>query len=81
MNDAEPQYWFRAKRFGFGWGLPATWQGWVSLGAYVTAILGPLAFGEKGTKASVGALVVGTPAFVYLCYRKGEPARWRWGNK
>ena len=22
-------YWFKAKRSGYGWGLPCSWQGWV----------------------------------------------------
>jgi hypothetical protein len=21
-------YWFKAKRYGYGWGLPGSWQGW-----------------------------------------------------
>jgi hypothetical protein len=25
----EDKYWFRAKRSGWGWGPPVTWQGWV----------------------------------------------------
>lgn len=25
------KYWFPAKRFGWGWGLPSAWQGWVVL--------------------------------------------------
>jgi len=29
MNSNDPRYWFRAKRYGFGWGLPLAWQGWV----------------------------------------------------
>ena len=24
-----PQYWFPAKTYGWGWGLPITWQGWL----------------------------------------------------
>jgi hypothetical protein len=23
------RYWFPAKRYGWGWGLPVTWQGWL----------------------------------------------------
>lgn len=33
MND-EPTFWFRAKRYGWGWGLPVRWQAWVVLIAY-----------------------------------------------
>src|ERR1043166_6380357 len=32
------QYWFRAKRYGWGWGMPATWQGWALLLGYFVLI-------------------------------------------
>ena len=28
MNANILRNWFRAKRYGWGWGLPITWQGW-----------------------------------------------------
>ena len=31
--------WFRAKRFGYGAGLPFKWQGWVVLLLYVLAMV------------------------------------------
>jgi hypothetical protein len=31
MSRGSPRYWFHAKRYGYGWGLPATWEGWVVL--------------------------------------------------
>ena len=30
--------WFGKKRFGWGWGLPERWQGWVTLILYIVAI-------------------------------------------
>jgi hypothetical protein len=35
----ESGYWFRAKRYGWGWGLPAKWQGWLILAVYVALII------------------------------------------
>ena len=29
MADKSPSYWFPAKTYGWGWGLPITWQGWL----------------------------------------------------
>lgn len=29
------KYWFPAKTFGWGWGLPRTWQGWVVFLVYL----------------------------------------------
>ena len=30
----ESEYWFRAKKYGWGWGLPLKWQGWAVLIAF-----------------------------------------------
>ncbi len=37
----KPRYWFPAKTYGWGWGLPSTWEGWLVLLAYL--ILLPVA--------------------------------------
>jgi hypothetical protein len=77
-----PEYWFAAKRYGYGWGWPLTWQGWVTLLVYVAAVAGPPVALRTGTgeALSIGALLVGTPILIAICYRKGEPAKWRWGG-
>jgi hypothetical protein len=44
MSD-EQKYWFPAKRYGWGWGPPSSWQGWVVLVVYFALIgLGVLRF-------------------------------------
>jgi hypothetical protein len=35
----EPPYWFPAKRYGWGWGLPMTWQGWLVLAAFLALVV------------------------------------------
>jgi hypothetical protein len=37
----KPRHWFPAKTYGWGWGLPSTWQAWVVLGGYVGLLIGP----------------------------------------
>ena len=32
-------YWFPAKRYGWGWGLPKTWQGWVGYSVYFALLV------------------------------------------
>ncbi len=32
--QTEPKYWFPAKRYGWGWGIPNTWQGWLVLAVF-----------------------------------------------
>jgi len=39
MSEEEKKFWFPAKRYGWGWGLPCRWQGWVVLLIYLLLIL------------------------------------------
>jgi hypothetical protein len=76
-------YWFRAKAYGWGWGAPATWQGWLVLVLYVAGMVASVVLlpPERTTVeflACVGAL---TAALLAVCWLKGEPPRWRWGRK
>lgn len=75
-------YWFPAKRYGWGWGLPSTWQGWVVLGAYF-ALLATSAYvfpPKQDVIAFIVCTVVLTLALLGACVAKGEPPAWRWGK-
>jgi hypothetical protein len=76
------RYWFRAKRYGWGWGLPLTWEGWVVLAAFVALIAcDALLFPPRRALPAYIAGVVGlTALLVAICWLKGEPPRWRWGG-
>ena len=80
MDSEKPQYWFEAKSYGFGWTLPVTWQGWVTVLVYVALLV-----------AGLNVIVTPLPKFIYIAVVsllligvvvwKGEkPARWRWGR-
>ena len=76
------RYWFPAKRYGWGWGVPATWEGWLVLLGY----FGALAWGAAHylpQRENDGFLLFTfavTVALVLVCYLTGEPPRWRWGK-
>jgi CHASE2 domain-containing sensor protein len=81
MDTSNP-YWFPAKHYGWGWGLPLTWQGWVVLAIYAV-LFGvatwvfpphqrPMAFGLAVALVSL--------ALIGVCWVKGEPPAWRWGR-
>ncbi len=74
--------WFYAKSYGWGWGLPARWQGWVCLLTYLAAIAlsaaGVLPAHPKWFAAITGIL---SALLVGICYWKGETPKWRWGGK
>lgn len=82
MENA-PKYWFPAKRYGWGWGLPATWQGWVVLITYLALMLGGLAVMHpvaSGSTYTLYASVV-TAVFLVVVWRTGEPPQWRSGTQ
>jgi hypothetical protein len=82
-NDVQQKYWFPAKRYGWGWGLPTAWQGWVVFGVFFVFVgagavvllphYNPVVF----VAYSVFLCIV----LVGICWLKGEPPSWRWGDK
>lgn len=81
MDDPTPRYWFPAKRYGWGWGPPSTWQGWVVLiGWFVIFIPVSILLAKYRTPLFFVFLAVMVTALIAICYFKGEPPKWRWGN-
>src|SRR5689334_21879874 len=73
------RYSFRRKRYGWGWGLPLTCQGWVVLVLYFAAIAFiaveyPPSTGNVRFVAIVGSISV---ALVLVCWLTGEPPHGR----
>lgn len=71
--------WFRAKRFGYGAGLPFKWQGWVLFLSHMALIIG-LALLLKGSlilMLPVVLLVAFAPMPIYAARTEGG---WKWRN-
>jgi hypothetical protein len=79
----EPSYWFPAKRFGWGWGFPTRWQGWMVIAGYVAfAGAGIILIRPSIRPGSfIAYLLVLTVVLIAVCWAKGEPPRWRWGKR
>nr|WP_321467463.1 hypothetical protein [uncultured Desulfobulbus sp.] len=81
-GDNKKRCWFPAKRYGYGWGLPKTWQGWLVLIIY----LGLTTLGAWRVRGGGDLLwfvpleAVLTGVFVWIVWKKGEPPAWRWGD-
>jgi hypothetical protein len=79
---SEPKYWFPAKRYGWGWGLPSSWQGWLILIVFVALVaIGSFLFPPAtrlGAYLAFVAVLCGL--LVGVCRLTGEPPRWRWGD-
>ena len=82
-------YWFKRKRYGWGW-TPIAGQGWATLLGYLVVVFGSskLLLGDvpRNTyepKAGVfmAILVLSTIVLIAVCYIKGPSPRWRWGRK
>ena len=73
--------WFRAKKFGYGAGLPFKWQGWVTLAVYLLAMtgLGLLADNDKAIPeiVPVALMLIVTGIFVVIV-RKRTEGGWKW---
>jgi len=82
LMQTPTRYWFPAKKFGWGWGIPDTWQGWIVLAIFFILLLArvflfPPATGLIPFLAYVTSLSLG---LIAVCWLKGEPPRWRWGD-
>jgi hypothetical protein len=82
-HKEETKYWFPAKTYGWGWGFPSTWQGWVVMILYMILIMLSVYIfppdKQMGLFILTDILLTGT--FIAVCCAKGEPPKWRWGKK
>lgn len=78
-----PGYWFPAKRHGWGWGPPVTWQGWVVMIIWLAATLaGSVHFGPQERPLQFAAFLLVMLAVMFaICYVKGETPRWTSGDR
>ncbi len=85
-DDKERIYWFRAKRYGWGWGLPCNRQGWVFFISWLVLNLGVTALLVYSNRPQSDMMlliywqVLMLVIMILVCVWKGEPARWRWGG-
>jgi hypothetical protein len=81
MSDPEKQIWFPAKRYGWGWGLPSCWQGWVVLAVWIILlVLSAWGFLPQHPWFFEGAALILAAVLIATCWWKGEKPRWRWGR-
>lgn len=75
-------YWFPAKKYGWGWGLPVQWQGWVVYGlalillACIFFLFPPATDIVPFLVSTWGVLLV----LVAICFIKDEQPQWRWSK-
>ncbi|AOI83245.1 hypothetical protein [Burkholderia cepacia] len=82
MTSTDRKIWFPAKRYGWGWGLPVAWQGWVVLVLFALGIIASawLAPPHRSPFAYAICIVALVALLIAVCWLKGEKPKWRWGK-
>ena len=80
--QGDPQFWFPAKRYGWGWGIPISWQGWAVLAAFVALVIAGVLLlpPDKAPRPFIVYTAVLCVVLVAVGWLKGQPPRWRWGD-
>ena len=83
QSKEKTRYWFPAKEYGWGWGFPTCWQGIsVLVGFIVLVVLNSIVFPPPvHFVAFFVCLAVLCAILFVVCFLKGEPPAWRWGEK
>ena len=82
MTNDGKEVWFPAKRYGWGWGLPRTWQGWGVICGYLALLWAGVVLLPPQHRLAPFLLymLLLSLALVGICWLKGEKPRWRWGR-
>ena len=79
MRDQDDNFWFHAKKYSYGWGLPACWQGWATVIAYFGLVVVSILFAPPGARWIY--IIMLSVLFIIVIFFTGErPLRWRWGK-
>jgi hypothetical protein len=73
--------WFMPKRYGYGSGLPISWQGWAIIIGYVALVLAASLVLKRRPLQLLAFAVPLTLVLVVICARTTRGGwRWRWGK-
>lgn len=79
QKQKEVRYWFPRRSFGWGWGLPTVWQGWVVYGLFFLSMVAAFVMHELGSRPYYIHVLASVLALLIICWIKGEPpGRGQW---
>jgi hypothetical protein len=67
--------------------MPATWQAWLILAAYIVVVwflaaqIDPAWTNSEVTVNFIIPFCIIVASFILVCYKFGEKPRWQWGDK
>jgi hypothetical protein len=74
--------WFAPKRYGYGAGLPISWQGWVVTIGHVAIVYALIWRLHTRPAALIAAIALPTVAFIVITAKTTRGGwRWRWGGE
>jgi len=82
MIDDDRSEWFAPKRYGYGSGMPISWQGWaVTIGFIAVAMLISFKFANRPLLV-FAALAPLTVLLMVICAKTTRGGwKWRWGSE
>lgn len=89
MKNKAKRQWFKQHDYGYGWS-PVTWQGWVTLLAYVVLVIAGVEELLPNENAPLtiwavirfgGYMTIWTSFLYRICLATGGKPKWRWGKK
>ena len=81
MPEQEQKYWFRAKRYGWGLGYRLPGRAGVFVAWFALFLPAIRYFIPRRPAAFLVFTVVMSLLLIAICYKTGEPPRWRWGDE
>ena len=76
----ENKLWFKAKIYGWGW-YPCSWQGWLVILVWLLLFTFGIAKMDHEWLKNLVVIFILTLFLFWICYKKGEKPRWRWGKE
>jgi hypothetical protein len=81
LSDDGPE-WFAPKRFGYGVGLPISWQGWAVMLGFIGVTFALCRLFKGQPLQLIAVLVPFLIAFVVITHRTTRGGwRWRWDDR
>jgi uncharacterized membrane protein len=71
--------WFRVKRFGYGAGLPCSWEGWAVVTVFLAVVIGGGVLSAVSADAHVAVILTATAIVTLIAWRKSD-GPWKWRN-
>ncbi len=83
VTPSPKKFWFPAKTYGYGWGLPICREGWAVFISYFILLATSGSLFLRRPTPTLFLIIAGVLTFILIliCYWKGEKPSWRWGDK